>query len=169
MKHKFQLKKDEPVYFKRRSLSPKHNKIAWEELQKMLKVGIIIPAISEWSSPVFIATKKDGRPRFCEDYRAINSLMRADRWPIPRIREIFDDLIGAKFFTVLDLFSGSWQVRLSDGFKDKTTFVCRYETFRFEVLPFGLINAPTTFQLICLLYTSPSPRDQRGSRMPSSA
>ena len=72
--------------------------------------------------------------------------MKADKWPLPKIEEIFDDLQGSTYFSTLDLFSGYWQVRLSEPCKEKTTFVCRYGTYKFEVMPFGLMNTPSTFQ-----------------------
>ena len=72
----------------------------------MLEAGIIVPSTSEWSSPVLIATKKVGKPRFCVDYRMLNKLMKGDRWPVPKIQEIFDELLGACFFITLDLFTG---------------------------------------------------------------
>ena len=114
----------------------------------MLKAGIITASSSAWSFPVVIASKKEGKPRFCVDYRALNRVMKADRWPLPKIEELFDDLSGSRFFTTLDLFSGYWQVRMENSCKEKTTFICRFETFQFEVMPFGLMNAPSTFQRI---------------------
>ena len=112
----------------------------------MLEAGIITPAVSAWCFPVVIASKKDGRPRFCVDYRALNKVMKADRWPLPKIEEMFDDLQGSKLFASLELFTGYCQVRLSEEGKEMTTFVCRFGTFQFEVMPFGLMNAPSTFQ-----------------------
>lgn len=114
IRHHFELKTEEPIYCKGRRVSPKHNRVIWEELQKMLKAGIIIPTTSEWTSPAVVATKKDGNPRFCVDYRLINRLMKGGRWPIPRIQEIFDDLVGARVFTTLDLLTGYWQIKLSE-------------------------------------------------------
>lgn len=112
----------------------------------MFRAGIVKPATSAWSFPVAIATKKDGGPWFCVDYRVLNSRMKADRFPLPKIQEIFDALAGGVFFTTLDFFSGYWQVRMSKCCKEKTTFVYRYGTFQFEVMPFGLMNAPSMFQ-----------------------
>ena len=112
----------------------------------MLSAGIITPSTSAWSFPVVIATKKDGKPRFCVDYRTLNQVMKPDRWPLPKIEVIFDDFEGANVFSTLDLFSGYWQVRMAAQCKEVTTFVCRYGTFKFEVMPFGLMNAPSIFQ-----------------------
>ena len=72
--------------------------------------------------------------------------MKADRWPLPKIEEIFDDLEGSAYVTSLDLFSGYWQIRMAQQCKEMTTFVCRYGTYKFEVIPFGLLNAPSIFQ-----------------------
>lgn len=117
-----------------------------EEIDKMLEAGIITSAISAWSFPVAIATKKDGKPRFCVDYRVLNQKMKADRWPIPKIQEIFDDLHGANIFSTLDLFSGYWKVKMFEDCREKTTFVWNYGTYQFEAMQFGLMNAPSTFQ-----------------------
>ena len=111
-----------------------------------MDAGIIVPASSDWSFPVVIASKRDGSLRFCVDYRSLNKVMNADRWPLPHIEEIFDDLRGKTVFTTLDLFTGYWQVRMADASKEMTTFITRYGTFQFEVMPFGLMNAPSTFQ-----------------------
>lgn len=146
VRHSFELKNDEPIYSGGRRLPPKHNKIVKEEIDRMLEAGIVTPTSSAWSFPVVIASKKDGSSRFCVDYRVLNQRMKADRFPLPKIQEIFDELIGGKVFTTLDLFSGYWQIRLSEACKEKTTFVCRFGTFQFEVMPFGLMNAPSTFQ-----------------------
>lgn len=96
---------------------------------------------------------------FCVDCRTLNGRMRPYGWTFPKIEEIFDELPGNKIFTTLDLFSGYWKIRVADKFKegywkirvyDKfkeiTTFLCRLRTFKFEVMPFELMNAPSTFQ-----------------------
>ena len=93
-----------------------------------------------------IVTKKDGNPRFCVDYRKLNAVMKRDRWPMPRVDEIFDEIKGSSVFTTIDLFQGYWQIKMDESCKEKTTFVCRYGTYQFEVMPFGLMNAGATFQ-----------------------
>ena len=90
--------------------------------------------------------KKDGKSRFCVDYRTLNRRMKADRWALAKTEEIFDDLEGSKVFSTFDLFSGYWQVWMAEQCKDKTTFVCCYGTYKFKIMPFGLMNAPSTFQ-----------------------
>ena len=145
-RHSFSLTSDNPIFEKDRRLSPMHNRIVREEVDRMLEAGIISPCNSAWAFPVVIATKKDGGPRFCVDYRKLNRIMVADRWPIPFVDEILESLSGSKYFTSIDLFSGYWQIRMDEACKRKTTFRCRYGTFQFEVMPFGLMNAPATFQ-----------------------
>ncbi len=102
----------------------------------MLEAGIIRPAASAWSFPVVIANKSDGAPRFCVDYRKLNKIMKPDRWPLPRADEIIEDLAGSTVFSTVDLFSGFWQIKMDEACKEKTTFVCKYGTYQFEVMPF---------------------------------
>ena len=86
------------------------------------------------------------KPRFCVDYRTLNKVMKPDRWPLPKIKEILEDLCGSSYFTSLDIFSGYWQIQLDEQCKENTTFTSRFGTFQFEVMPLGLMNAPATFQ-----------------------
>ena len=146
LEHSFALKAETPIHTRVRRLPPRHDDVVREEIDKMLSAGIITPSTSAWSFPVIIATKKDGKPRFCVDYRALNQVMKPDRWPLPKIEEILDDPEGANVFSTLDLFSGYWEDHMAEHCKEVTTFVCWYGTFKFEVMPFGLMNAPSTFQ-----------------------
>ena len=108
----------------------------------MLRAGVIRPISSECSFPIVIATKKDGKPRFCVDYRLLNMRMKADRFPLPKPQEIFDDMKGAVILTTLDFFTGYWQFLMSLRCREMTTFICFLGTFAFNVMPFGLMNAP---------------------------
>lgn len=76
----------------------------------MLDEVIVTPSISGWSFSVAILSRKDGTPRLCVDYRALNSIMKPDKWPPPRIEEIFDDISGGQWFNTLALFSGYWKI-----------------------------------------------------------
>ena len=109
-----------------------------KEIDDILEAVIIVPATTAWSFPVVIASKKEGAPRFCVDYRTLNRVMKADRWPLGRGQR--------SAFTMLDLFSGYWQVKMEETSKEMSSFVTRYGTYQFEVMPFGLMNAPATFQ-----------------------
>ena len=119
-----------------------------KQVQDMLKTGIIEPSQSPWVSNVVIVTKKDGSARFCVDYRSINEVTRKDAYPLPRIETCLDALGGARYFSTFDLRSGYHQVKMDEADADKTSFVTRRGTFKFNVLPFGLTNAGATFQRV---------------------
>lgn len=119
---------------------------AEECIEDMLKDGIIRPSDSPWASPITLVPKKDGSTRFCIDYRKLNQVTRKDAHPLPYIQDIFDQLSGAKIFSLLDLKSGYWQVPMSEESIPKTAFTCHLGLFEFVRMPFGLTNAPAIFQ-----------------------
>ena len=116
------------------------------QVKEMLDQGIIEPSSSPWTSNVVIAVKKDGSLRFCIDYRRLNDLTRKDSYPLPRITDCLDALGNMKYFSAFDLRSGYHQVSMCPEDMDKTTFTTRSGTYRFNAMPFGLCNAPATFQ-----------------------
>ena len=115
-------------------------------LSEMRDHRVIEPSASPWSSPVVLVKKKDGSTRFCIDYRRLNDITKKDSYPLPRIDDTIDSLAGAKWFSTLDLKSGYWQVQLSDEAKCKTAFSTGTGLWQFKVMPFGLCNAPATFE-----------------------
>jgi hypothetical protein len=115
--------------------------IAEMEENKVLK-----KSNSPWASPVVLAPKKDGTLRFCVDYRAINELTKKDAYPLPRIDDILESLQEAKYYCHLDLASGYWQVRVAEKDIPKTAFCVPDGLYEFVVMPFGLTDAPPTFQ-----------------------
>ena len=117
-----------------------------EMVQDMLDQDIVQPTSSPWASPIVLVKKKDGSMRFCVDYRRLNSITKLDVYPLPRIDETLDVLAGARFFTTLDLASGYWQVTVDPAAREKTAFVTHTGLYEFKVMPFGLCNAPATFQ-----------------------
>lgn len=119
-----------------------------DQVKDMLGNRIVRPSSSPWSSPVVIIKKKDGSPRFCVDYRRLNLITERDLYPLPRIDDIIDRLTGSQYFSTLDLKAGYWQVPIDEEDKKKTAFVTTDGLFEFNVLPFGLSNAPATFQRI---------------------
>ena len=114
----------------------------------MLTNGIIEPSSSEWSSPCVLVPKKDGSGayRFCTDFCKVNAVIKSDSYPIPRIEDCIDRIGVARFVSKLDLLKGYWQVPLTDRAKEISAFVTPDGFFQYKVMPFGMKNAPATFQ-----------------------
>ena len=103
------------------------------------------PSKSPWASTIVLVTK-DGSIRFCVDYRKINAVTCKDAYPIPRVDDTLDTLSGSTWFSTIDLKSGYWQVEMAPQDREKTAFCTQEGSFEFNVMPFGLCNAPATFQ-----------------------
>ncbi|KAA0061189.1 ty3-gypsy retrotransposon protein [Cucumis melo var. makuwa] len=115
------------------------------QLQELLDKGFIRSSVSPWGAPVLFVKKKDGSMRLCIDYRELNKVTVKNRYPLPRIDDLFDQLQGATVFSKIDLRSGYHQLRIKDGDVPKTAFRSRYGHYEFIVMSFGLTNAPAVF------------------------
>jgi len=115
------------------------------QLQELLDKGFIHPNNSPWGASVLFVKKKDGTLRLCIDYRQLNKVTIKNKYPLPRIDDLFDQLKGARVFSKIDLRSGYYQLRIKDLDVSKTAFRTRYGHFEFLVMPFGLTNAHAVF------------------------
>ncbi len=140
--------------------SPSELEAAKAAVKDLLAKGLIEPSSSPYGAPILFVTRKDGSLRMCLDYRALNKLTVKNRYPLPRIDDLFDQLQGAVVFSSLDLASGYHQIRITDENVPKTAFRTPMGLYQFRVLCFGLTNAPSTFQAVM----SPAPRPQGARR-----
>ncbi len=152
--HSLDTGENRPICLPARRLPITKQDVEQAEVQKMLDKGIIEPCQSSWASPVVLVTKKNGSTRFCVDYRKVNEVTRKDAYPLPRIDDTLDALRGSQYFSTLDLYSGYWQVKMDPADIDKTAFSTRQGLFRFTVMPFGLCNAPATYERLMELVLS---------------
>nr|GEY93842.1 putative reverse transcriptase domain-containing protein [Tanacetum cinerariifolium] len=139
---------DVPVAWEPYRLAPSEmNKLA-EQLQELSDKGFIRPSSSPWGAPVLFVKKKDGSFCMCIDYRELNKLTVKNRYPLPRIDYLFNQLQGSSVYSKIDLRSGYHQLRVREEDIPKTAFRTRYGHYEFQVMPFGLTNAPANEKVI---------------------
>ncbi|XP_068073009.1 uncharacterized protein [Danio rerio] len=146
IEHNIELKPDAVVRRMSYRVPERLQEALKEEVDLMLRLGIIEPSKSEWCHPVVLVPKKDGSIRFCIDFRYLNSVTKFDAYPTPRISDLTDRLGTSKFLTTIDLSKGYWQIPLTPQSRELTAFKTPWGLFHFKVLAFGLHGAPASFQ-----------------------
>lgn len=137
----------QPIKQRYYPMSPARLNLVYNELNRMLNLGVVSPSKSAWSSPIVLVDKPDGSTRLCVDMRKVNAVTKRDAYPLPRVTTILDRLRDAKYLSSLDIKSAYWQIPLSKESKEKTAFtVPGRGLFEFNMMPFGLHNAPATWQ-----------------------
>ncbi|XP_023773747.1 uncharacterized protein LOC111922420, partial [Cyanistes caeruleus] len=135
----------QPISIPPYRMAPAELKELKEQLQELLDKGFIRPSVSPWGAPVLFVKKKDGTMRMCIDYRQLNKATIKNKYPLPRIDDLFDQLQGARVFSKIDLRSGYHQLKIREADILKTAFRTRYGHYEFLVMSFGLTNAPAAF------------------------
>ena len=145
-KHQIELYESTPIRMKPRRFSEPVNREIERQCAELLKLDVIRHSKSPWSAPIVPIWKKDGTLRLCVDYRRLNKVTKADRYPMPHMSDLVFSLKGAKFFTTLDLVKGYYQIPLDSKSAEYTAFSTPQNHYEFKRLSFGLKNAPASFQ-----------------------
>lgn len=146
VKHSINTGGSAPIKCPPRRIAPARREEMQRTVDDLAAQGVIERSDSPWSSAVVLVKKKDGTQRFCVDYRALNDVTVKDSYPLPRIDDTLDALVGARWFSTLDLKSGYHQVEMAPEDKPKTAFSFGQGLWQFNVMPFGLCNAPGCFE-----------------------
>lgn len=146
VEHHIRVNDNTPFRERSRRIAPADLDDLRRHLQGLLAAGIIKESRSPYASPIVLARKKNGQLRMCVDYRTLNRRTIPDQYTVPRIDDALDCLSGSKWFSVLDLRSGYYQIPMADEDKEKTAFICPLGFFQFERMPQGITGAPATFQ-----------------------
>ena len=150
-----QTKDAQPIHLPPYCMPRARHECVQTEVKKMLEADLIWPSTSPWASPIVPVPKEDGSWRFCVNYQKLNAVTEADPFPIPRVDDLLEELVHAKYRSTLDLLEGYWQVPVSESSQPKTAFVTPFGKYEFKVMPFGLVGAPATFQRLMNEILSP--------------
>ena len=146
--HRIEVTTDQPVRTKAYPLPYAVRELIQKEVNEMLRMGIIEPSNSAYSSSVVMVKKKDGSNQFCVDYRKLNAVTKFDNEPIGDLEALMVKLRNDKFFTKIDMSKGYWQIPMEEGSKAKTAFTVSSGCYQFKRMPFGLMNAAATFNRV---------------------
>ena len=147
LKHRIEVVDSaDPISVPRYRRAPAQEDIEEAEVLKMKKADVIEDSKSPWAAPVVLVKKKDGTIRFCVDYRRLNAVTKKIAYPMPRVDELIEAMAGCHWFTGLDQKSGFWQIELDEDAKLKSAFRTRTGLYQYKVMPYGLVNAPASFQ-----------------------
>ena len=136
----------QPTRAKPRKTTPVADYIIWNHIKTMARRKVIRPSTSPWASPILLADKKNGKVRFCVDFRRLNEVTVKDAYPLPRMDEILATLGGSSFYSVIDLTESFWSIPIQEDHIKKTAFVSKFGLWEFLSMPYGLSNAPATQQ-----------------------
>lgn len=146
IQHHIRLKDEMPFKQRSRPIHPRDYEAVKKHLKTLLNAGIIRESESPFSSPIVVVRKKDGDVRLCVDYRKLNLQTIKDAYALPLLEESFSVLAGSKWFSVMDLKAGYYQIEMNNDDKPKTAFCCPFGFYEFNRMPQGITNAPSTFQ-----------------------
>ena len=135
-----------PVKLPPYRVNPQKQQLVEKELEYMLEHGLIKRTFSQWGSPITLQPKPDGKVMFFIDFRKVNTLTKADTYPLPRMNDSVDRIDGATFISKVDLVKGYWQVPLTDRAKEIASYVANGSVYQCQAMPYDLQNAPATFQ-----------------------
>jgi hypothetical protein len=135
----------QPIHKAPYRMAPSELKELKKQLEDLVDRGFIYPSVSPWGAPILFVKKKDGCLRLCIDYRELNQVTIKNKYPLPRIDDLFDQLKEATFFSKIDLRSGYHQLKVKEADIPKTVICTRYDHYEFLVMPFGVTNAPSVF------------------------
>ena len=146
VQHRIPTSDDAPVAQPYRSIPPNQLQEVKEHIKGLLAQRVIVDSHSPYAAPVVLVRKKDGSLRLCVDYRRLNLKTVGDAYPLPRIQESLDALVGAQYFSTLDLASGYHQISMDPRDQHKTAFTTHFGLYEYTRMPMGLASAPATFQ-----------------------